>query len=252
MRRAKTGTMGLEPLPAWPQSGLRAGHCERDRVEIKGVKWTYDRQELIADGIVHGIGVVLALIGVTALIVYATVFSTNGQLAAAWIYGIGLVLVLGISFAYNLWPVSMVKWHLRRFDHAAIFVLIAATYTPFLQRGWNDPLLAGMLIGIWIMAAAGVTLKFAFPGRYDRLAILLYLAMGWSGVFAAGPLLTTLSATTVTLIVIGGVLYSLGVIFHVWQKLRFQNAIWHGFVVAAAAVHYSAVVACIAGSPDGM
>ena len=76
--------------------------------------------------------------------------------------------------------------------------------------------------------------------------------MGWSGVFAAGPLLTTLSATTVTLIVIGGVLYSLGVIFHVWQKLRFQNAIWHGFVVAAAAVHYSAVVACIAGSPNGM
>ena len=84
--------------------------------------------------------------------------------------------------------------------------MIAATYTPFLQRGIDDPLLAGMLVGIWLMAGAGIALKFLFPGRYDRLAILLYLAMGWSGVFAAGPLLTTLSATTVTLIVIGGVL----------------------------------------------
>jgi hemolysin III len=221
-------------------------------VEINGVKWNYDRHEIIADGIVHGVGVVLALIGATALIFYATVWSTSGQLAAAWVYGVGLVLALATSFAYNLWPVSKVKWHLRRFDHSAIFVLIAATYTPFLQRGMDDPMLAGMLIGIWVMAAAGVALKFFFPGRYDRLAILIYLAMGWSGVLAAGPLVTTLSGATMTLIVIGGVLYSLGVIFHVWQKLRFQNAIWHGFVVAAAAVHYSAVVTSVVSSSAGL
>ncbi|MCF3638581.1 hemolysin III family protein [Rhizobium sp. TRM95111] len=221
-------------------------------MEIRGVRWNYDRQELIADGVVHGIGVVFALIGATALIFYATVFSSHGQLAAAWIYGVGLVLALATSFAYNLWPVSIVKWHLRRFDHAAIFVLIAATYTPFLQRGWEDPLLAAMLVGIWIAALAGVAVKFLLPGRYDRLAILIYLAMGWSGVFAAGPLVTRLSATTVTLIVIGGILYSLGVIFHVRQTLRFQNAIWHGFVVAAAAVHYSAVVTCLRAAAVGM
>lgn len=213
--------------------------------EIKGVKWNYDRGEVIADGIVHGVGVVLALIGVTALIFYATVWATSGQLAAAWVYGVGLVAALATSFAYNLWPVSTVKWHLRRFDHAAIFVLIAATYTPFLQRGIDEPLLAGMLVGIWLMAAAGVALKFLLPVRYDRLAILIYLAMGWSGVLAAGPLTTHLSTATLTLIVAGGVLYSVGVIFHVWEKLRFQNAIWHGFVVAAAAVHYSAVLTSV-------
>lgn len=213
--------------------------------EIKGVKWNYDRGEVIADGIVHGVGVVLALIGVTALIFYATVWATSGQLAAAWVYGVGLVAALATSFAYNIWPVSTVKWHLRRFDHAAIFVLIAATYTPFLQRGIDEPLLAGMLVGIWLMAAAGVALKFLLPGRYDRLAILIYLAMGWSGVLAAGPLTTHLSTATLTLIVAGGVLYSVGVIFHVWEKLRFQNAIWHGFVVAAAAVHYSAVLTSV-------
>ncbi len=214
-------------------------------MEIKGVKWNYDRHEVIADGIVHGVGVVFALVGVTALIVYATVFGTSGQIAAASIYGTGLVLALAISFAYNIWPVSKVKWHLRRFDHSAIFVLIAATYTPFLQRGIADPFLAGMLVFIWAAAAAGVALKFLLPGRYDRLAILVYLAMGWVGVFAAGPLLAHLSVTTLTLIVVGGVLYSVGVVFHVWERLRFQNAIWHGFVVAAAAVHYSAVVSSV-------
>ncbi|WP_313531723.1 PAQR family membrane homeostasis protein TrhA [Shinella sp.] len=220
-------------------------------MEIKGVKWTYDRSEVIADGIVHGVGVVFALIGVTALIFYATVWATSGQLAAAWVYGVGLVVALATSFAYNLWPASKVKWHLRRFDHSAIFVLIAATYTPFLQRGMDDPLLAGMLVFIWVMAAAGVALKFLFPGRYDRLAILIYLAMGWSGVFAAGPLATHLPIATLVLIVAGGVLYSVGVIFHVWEKLRFQNAIWHGFVVAAAAVHYSAVVTSVVMAGPG-
>lgn len=214
-------------------------------MELEGYRWQYDRHELIADGIVHGVGVVLALIGVTALIFYATAWASSGQIAATWVYGVGLVLSLGISFAYNLWPTSNVKWYLRRFDHSAIFVLIAATYTPFLQRGWDDPTLSGMLIAVWLIAAAGIALKFIWPGRYDRLAILLYLAMGWSGVFAAEPLLEKLPETTMMLILIGGLLYSIGIIFFLWQSLRFQNAIWHGFVVVAAGVHYYAVVTCV-------
>ncbi len=218
---------------------------ERGRMELEGIRWHYDRHELIADGIVHGIGVVLALIGVTALIFYATIAGTFGQLAASWIYGAGLLVSLGISFAYNLWPVSNVKWFLRRLDHSAIFVLIAATYTPFLEAGWREPVLVGMFVGVWLIAAAGVALKFFWPGRHDRLAILLYLAMGWSGVLAIEPLRAALSETTLTLILVGGILYSVGVIFYIWQSLRFQNAIWHGFVVAAAGVHYGAVVSCV-------
>ena len=217
-------------------------------MQMPGVKWNYDRSELIADGVVHGVGLVFALIGVTALIFYATVWASAGQLVAAWIYGAGLVATLSISFMYNLWPVSHTKVWLRRFDHSSIFILIAATYTPFLQRGWADPFLFGMLVFIWSIAAAGVFIKCFYPGRFDRLAILLYLAMGWSGVFAAESLLTELSVTTMSLILIGGIIYSLGVIFHVWEKLRYQNAIWHGFVVTAAAVHYGAVVTCISGS----
>ena len=212
--------------------------------EFNGIRWAYDRYELIADGIVHGVGLFFALIGVTVLIFYATLWSPAGARVAAWVYGVGLVLTLGISFSYNIWPVSRTKWYLRRFDHSAIFILIAATYTPFLERGADDPLLLGTLIAIWAIAAFGIFVKCVFPGRYDRLAILLYLAMGWSGVLVAEPVASRIPYASMLLIIIGGIIYSLGVIFHVWERLRFQNAIWHAFVVAAAAVHYSAVLTC--------
>lgn len=217
-------------------------------MDIGKVKWSYDRHEIVADGLVHGIGIVLALVGVTALIFYATLWSSAGQIAAAWVYGLGLLLCLSISFSYNIWPVSRTKWFLRRLDHSAIFILIAATYTPFLQRGADQPMVLAMLVAVWTVAVGGVFLKCVFPGRYDRLAILLYLAMGWSGVLVAGPLYERLPGVTMGLIVAGGVIYSVGVIFHVWERLRFQNAIWHGFVVTAAAVHYSAVLTAYSGS----
>ncbi|MBP1843847.1 hemolysin III [Rhizobium petrolearium] len=204
----------------------------------------YDFHEIVADGIINGIGIVFALIGATALIFYATVWSSYGAIAAAWIYGLGLVLCLSISFTYNIWPHSRTKWFLRRLDHSAIFILIAATYTPFLQRGAEDPWILAMLLAIWATAVVGITLKCLFPGRYDKLAILLYLGMGWSGAMVMGQVSEYLPAVTIWLIVIGGLIYSLGVIFHVWERLRFQNAIWHGFVVAAAAVHYGAVITC--------
>ncbi len=206
----------------------------------------YDLSELIADGIVHGVGVVMALVGATVLIFYTAVWTSDGEIAAAAIYSAGLVLTLSISFSYNLWPPragrSKAIW--KRLDHSSIFILIAATYTPFLQRGMGDPLIMALFVGVWVIAALGIALKVFFPGRYDRLSILLYLAMGWSGVLVARPLFPLLPLATSILIVIGGVIYSAGVLFHVWERLRFQNAIWHGFVVVAAAVHYAAVLTC--------
>lgn len=221
-------------------------------VELFDFGRAHDFYEVVADGIVHGVGLVFALIGVTALIFYATLWSSHSELAAAWIYGLGLVLCIAVSFTYNIWPTSRIKWILRRFDHSAIFVLIAATYTPFLQRGAHEPMIAIMLVAIWMVALGGIALKCFFPGRYDRLAIMLYLAMGWSGVMVAGPISEYLPSVTVWLIVIGGIIYSLGVIFHVWERLRFQRAIWHAFVIAAAAVHYSAVMTCFSLSGTGL
>lgn len=202
----------------------------------------HDFHEVLADGIVHGIGVVLALIGVTALILQASQWGSQGALIAAWVYGIGLIGMLTISFTYNMLPPSRLKWLMRRLDHSAIFVLIAATYTAFLQPGLSEPLIYRLLTAIWVMAGLGILLKCALPGRYDRLAILLYLLMGWSGVIAFGQITAHLPPASVVLVVIGGILYSAGVIFHVWQRLRFQNAIWHFFVVTAAATHYVAVL----------
>lgn len=217
--------------------------------EIRRFGRRYDLHEIVADGIVHGVGIVFALVGATALIFYVTLWGSLSAIAAAWIYAVGLILCLSISFTYNIWPHSDIKWLLRRLDHSAIFILIAATYTPFLQRGMENPMIAVALAGIWLAALAGIFLKCFFPGRYDRLAILLYLGMGWSGVMVAEPLSAHLAPVTLWLIVIGGVIYSLGVIFHVWERLRFQNAIWHGFVVAAAAVHYSAVLTSFSLAP---
>lgn len=206
----------------------------------------YDFYELLADGIVHGIGVALALVGVTALIFHAAISAERAEVLATAIYGAGLILALAASFTYNMLPHSTLKWYLRRVDHSAIFILIAATYTPFLQKASSDPVVLALLVCIWIMAALGVALKCLLPGRYDRLAILLYILMGWSGLIAFRPISDNLPPTSMLLIVIGGIVYTVGVIFHVWERLRFQNAIWHGFVVVAAGCHYAAVLREIA------
>ncbi|WEF22915.1 hemolysin III family protein [Paracoccus sp. S3-43] len=205
----------------------------------------YDFHELLADGIVHAIGVVLAVVGVAVLVLQAAESASRAELLAVTVYGGGLILALAVSFIYNMLPHSTLKWHLRRADHSAIFILIAATYTPFLHKASGDPVVFALLVCVWTMAALGVALKCLLPGRYDRLAILLYILMGWSGLVAIRPIADNLPPLSMLLIVIGGIVYTVGVIFHVWERLRFQNAIWHGFVVTAAALHYLAVLSAI-------
>lgn len=203
----------------------------------------YDDREIFIDAVVHGVGLVCAFAGVAMLVIHIFLNGSQIEMAGSSIYGAGLLASLAISLAYNVWPIGPTKWFLRRLDHSAIFVLIAATYTPFLISGLSHPLIFANLIGIWGVAAFGITLKCVFPGRYDGLSIALYLVMGWSGVLVSGPVTLYLQPLTINLIFIGGVIYSLGVIFHMWEKLRFQKAIWHGFVVTAAGVHFAAVVA---------
>ena len=206
------------------------------------IRWNYDRAELIADGVVHGLGVSFGLIAATTLIVLAAVFASAYEVVTASVYAAGLLAMLGLSAAYNLWPVSPRKWWLRRFDHSAIYILIAATYTPFFAQMQNGWLAAALLAGVWAVAIVGIVIKIRYPGRFDRVAVGLYLAMGWSGLMAYDAVFTTLPTLAVWLIGIGGALYTLGVIFHAWQRLRFQNAIWHSFVLLGAACHYTAVL----------
>ena len=206
------------------------------------IRWNYDRAELIADGVVHGIGVFGGLIAATVLIVLAGVFASACQIVTVSVYAAGLLTMLGFSAAYNLWPVSKRKWLLRRLDHSAIYVLIAATYTPIFAELDDRAFALSLLAGVWSVALVGVVLKLCCPGRFDRLAVGLYLAMGWSGVIAYDAGLSSLPRLAIWFILAGGLLYSLGVIFHAWQRLRFQNAIWHCFVLLGAACHYTAVL----------
>jgi hemolysin III len=207
--------------------------------------WNYDRLEIIADGIVHAAGVTLGLIGTIAIIVVA-IRIKGIEIAPIVIYIIGLIAMLGLSAAYNMWPISPTKWILRRFDHSAIYLLIAGTYTPFLAQLKLSIASAGLSIGVWVSAAVGMALKLLLPGRFDGFAVVLCLLLGWSGVLAYDSFASTLPPVSLWLLAIGGVLYSLGTIFHVCQRLRFHNAIWHVFVLIGASCHYSAVVTCLA------
>lgn len=118
--------------------------------------------------------------------------------------------------ANNLWPISRAKLVLRRFDHAAIYLMIAGTYTPFIAQMEIGPVSVGLLIGVWLVAIVGVTLKVLLRGRLDRLAVVLYLLLGWSGAVFYEPVATVLPSLSLWLLAVGGILYSIGVIFHVW------------------------------------
>jgi hemolysin III len=204
--------------------------------------WNYDRAEMIADGVVHGIGVFCGVVAATVLIVLTAVYATPLEVAGVSVYVAGLLMMLVLSATYNLWPVSRTKWMLRRFDHSAIYVLIAATYTPFIMQMRDSIFSIALLIGVWCVAIVGIVFKLAFPGRFERVAIGLYLAMGWSGFMVYDKGVAALPTLTLWFIVAGGLLYSFGIIFHGWQRLRFQNAIWHVFVLLGAACHYTAVL----------
>jgi hemolysin III len=206
------------------------------------IRWNYDKVELIADGVVHAVGILSGLVAATVLVVLTAVYASALNIVAVSIYVAGLLSMLVLSASYNLWPVSRTKWVLRRFDHSAIYVLIAATYTPFIMEMKDSVFALALLVGVWCVAIVGIVLKLGWPGRFDRLAVGLYLALGWSGIMLYHSGVGSLPKVALWLVLAGGALYSLGVIFHAWRRLRFQNVIWHCFVLLGAACHYTAVM----------
>jgi hemolysin III len=200
------------------------------------ISWPYSRHEVFADGAVHALGFILVIAGSIALFV-AMHAAPLAELLAVSAYLGSLIASFAVSAAYNLWPVSRAKWLLRRLDQSAVYLLIAGTYTPLLaiMDSWSA------LAAVWAVALFGVVLRLVHPDRYDRLAIALYLLLGWSGIVMADEAITRLPGLVLWLVAAGGLTYTTGVIFHVWSGLRFQNAIWHAFVLAAAAIHFVAI-----------
>ena len=218
-----------------------------DGFEIAGAR-SYSRAEQIVDAAVHYVGVVIALLAVPVLITLAAALGgSGGMIAAVAVYGATLIAMLACSAFYNLAKNPRAREILRRFDHGVIYLKIAGTYTPFavivggLTGIW-------LLVSVWVVAGIGLALKIFAPRRFEAFSIVLYLALGWAIVVVAGDVVDALSTATLVLIFTGGGLYSIGVIFHLWNRLPFQNAIWHLFVLSASLVFYAAVmVEVIAG-----
>ena len=202
--------------------------------------------ERAVDGVVQGLNVIATVIAVVALMIIAIPNASRLVITSLVIYGLGFLATSGTSAAYHL--ASRLTWKegLRRVDHAAIFLMIGGTYTPFALVSIGGVWGYGLCVAVWVVALFGIAVKLLLPRRYNRASVALYLALGWSVLLALNPLLSAVSVTTLALLCIGGVLYSTGVVFHLLRRLPYQNAIWHLFVMVAALCHYAAVVQGVA------
>lgn len=199
-------------------------------------------RERLADAVVHAAGLSLGAAGAAALAAMA-IPRADAQLAIALgLYAGGLLSMFACSALHNLWAGPRRGDWPRRLDHAAIFLMIAGTYTPVALIAMGGAWGWALLGFVWSVALAGAALKLLLPGRFERAAIVAYLLLGWCILAAAKPLAASVSLAGVMLLGAGGLLYTSGVAFHLWRRLPYQNAIWHLFVLAGAACHYAAIV----------
>jgi len=200
------------------------------------------RAEKLVDGWLHGIALGLFTLAVVTALGLAIWQGGLGMASAVAVYAVCVVTMLGCSMAYNLAENHKRKALLRRLDHAAIFLMIAGTYTPFTTLRFDGAWAISMTTIVWALALIGAAGKLFLPGVSKKIWLVFYIALGWLVVAALGPLLEGVPLAGLILLAIGGALYTLGVPFYVWENLPFRRAIWHGFVIAAAGVHYAAVL----------
>ena len=202
----------------------------------------YRAGELAADRVIHIIGTLVGVVGSAVLVGIAALTGDRQVFYASVVYSSCLLTMLACSAAYHLVSNPSRRKSLRQLDHAAIFLMIAGTYTPFTTCRLHGVWAIGMTGAVWTGAVAGAVTKLLFPGRFERGSIVAYLSLGWVILVGMRPMLGSVDVRTAVLIGVGGVLYSIGVGFHVWRALPFQKAIWHGFVLVAASFHYAAIL----------
>jgi hemolysin III len=219
---------------------------EAFEVSANAVRTRLQRWEMRVDGTIHVAAIIAALVGATILILMADHRAGAREVAAVSIYSCGLLAMFGCSAAYNLARFTRHGNWLRGLDQSAIFLMIAGTYTPFTVIDLNGAWSWSFTSAVWSLAIVGVLLRLLHYRLFARLSVGLYLALGWCGLVAIFPLFRELHVATLILLLIGGALYTIGIVFHLWERLPFQTAIWHLFVVAAAAVHFAAVTVSVA------
>lgn len=199
--------------------------------------------EELANTITHGAGLVLSLIGFAVLLFLAAANGDAFYVAGSIIYGASLVTLYAASTLYHSSTHPQRKGTLQLLDHCCIYVLIAGTYTPFLLIVLRSGFAMVLLAVVWTIAAAGISIKLMYRGRFEALGIVLYLALGWLGIAAMQPLYVAIGLVPIVLILLGGVSYSASMIFYGWKSIRHHHAIFHVFVLAGSILHYAAIVA---------
>ena len=210
----------------------------------------YSLGEELAHSITHGIGVALSIAGLVLLVTLAATRGDAWHVVSCSIFGATLVFLYTASTLYHSITHPGAKKVLRVFDHAAIFLLIAGTYTPFtlvtLRGGWGWSL----FVIVWGLALVGIVFKIAAKNRFRFLSVLLYLAMGWLVLIAIEPMVTSMPKPGLILLLAGGLCYTLGVIFYAWKRLPYGHAVWHLFVLAGSICHFFAVLLYVIPRPS--
>ncbi|AVH31644.1 hemolysin III family protein [Vibrio fluvialis] len=202
----------------------------------------YSVKEEVANAISHGVGLILGIVGLVLLLVKAVDHRADAlTIVSMSIYGGSMIALFLASTLYHAIPHQNAKRWLKTFDHCAIYLLIAGSYTPFLLVSLRTPLAFGLMIVIWSIALLGIIMKIAFVYRFKRLSLVTYLTMGWLSLIVIYQLALNLDVGGLTLLAAGGVVYSLGVIFYVAKRIPYNHAIWHAFVLAGCACHFLAI-----------
>lgn len=189
----------------------------------------------------HGVGIILGIIGLVFLVIHASVNGTASHIVSFSIYGASIIILYLASTLYHKATNLNLRKRLRIFDHAAIYVLIAGTYTPFAlvtlkgAVGWT---IFGL---VWGFAIIGIILKLFYTGKFDKLSTLMYVFMGWLIIFAIKPLIENFSSEGLFWLIAGGIAYTIGAVLYSIQKLPLNHAIFHVFVLAGSIFHFVSV-----------
>jgi len=199
-------------------------------------------REEIANAITHGVGALASAAAGAVLVTLAATSGTRMQVVSALVFCTSLVLLYTASTLYHAIPSLVIKRRLKVFDHCAIYMLIAGTYTPFALVGLHGAV-GWWLFGVtWGLALIGITFKLFFTGRFKLFSTIVYIGMGWMAVFAIRPMMDRIPIEALAWLVAGGVAYTAGTLFYHNERLRYSHAVWHLFVLVGSACHFIAVI----------
>ena len=203
----------------------------------------YTVGEEIANAVTHGVAALLSIAGLAVLVDFAVLYSGSPKVVAAVsIFGASMVFLYTASTLYHSIPNPRAKKVLQYLDHSMIYVLIAGSYTPFCLITLQGYTGIALLCAVWLIAIAGISLQAVLLHKADWINCLLYLSMGWLAVFVIDPLVSTLDSTGLALLVAGGLAYTVGVVFHIFERIPFSHAIWHTFVFAGTTLQFFSVL----------